>query len=112
MGRTEVALADFQAAAQARPSLAEAQYKCGALLHQQGKLESALLYFDSAIAAKLDLVAALLNRSSVLIELRRFDEALADTVRALELKPEFPLGKVCKTPGQTCLPGREVEATI
>jgi hypothetical protein len=30
-------------------------------------------------------------------------------VRELAL---FNLGKVCKTPGQTCLPGREVEATI
>ena len=55
---------------------------------QTGRPQESLAIYDKAIALKADLAEAHINRGNVLLELRRYDEALASYERALVLRPD------------------------
>jgi len=86
--RPQDALLSFQQALKLNPRHWNAAYQCGVLLREQGRLEAALPYLDLACGEQPDQPLVLELRAVVLFGLRRFDEALADSLRAYALNPD------------------------
>jgi tetratricopeptide (TPR) repeat protein len=72
---------------EAFPASAEAHYRYGNLLKDQGALEEALAHYDQAIALKSDYAHAWCNRAVVLGFMQRLPDALASYDRAIAIDP-------------------------
>jgi protein O-GlcNAc transferase len=81
------ALAAYDEALQRTPSLAEAWFGRGQLLHQFGRHDEAIESFDRAIASRPDLIHVHLLRAKLLADLGRRDAALAGIDSLLQIKP-------------------------
>ena len=73
---------------EANPASAEANYRFGNLLKDQGALEEALAHYDRAVALKSDYAHAWCNRAVVLGFMKRLPDALASYDRARAIDPE------------------------
>jgi hypothetical protein len=71
------------------------------LLHDAQRLEEALSYFDIGKKARPDHVAILQGRARCLRSLKRFEEGLADAMRAHALDPADPIS--CNSAGNALL---------
>ena len=89
-GQTEAALDLIRQAIAALPSLAEAHYNLGRLLHQRGELAESEAAYREAIRLRPDYAEAHDNLGGVLQAQGRLEEALASCRRALELQPDYP----------------------
>jgi len=83
---------------------AELLNNLGLVLRKEGALKEALGFFDDALGEDPKMVAALSNRSVVYRRLGRYDDAVADLGKALEIKPDhahaqFNLGTVHEAMG-------------
>jgi tetratricopeptide (TPR) repeat protein len=86
-GHFESSAAVFKEILAAHPENAEARYRYGNLLKDQGLLDAALASYDRAIALKHDYAHALCYRAVVLGLLNRLPEALASYDGALAIDP-------------------------
>ena len=77
----------FRKILNAHPDSAEASYRYGNLLKDQGRLEAALASYDRAVALKSEFAHAFCNRAVVLGLLNRLPDALASYERALAIDP-------------------------
>jgi lipoprotein NlpI len=91
LGRSEAALAAFDAALALCPGAAGIHLNRGNLLGDLGRLDAALDAYDRAVALRPDYVEAFNNRGSSLMSLGRHDLALASFDAALRLRPDSPV---------------------
>jgi tetratricopeptide (TPR) repeat protein len=73
---------------EAYPGSAEAHYRFGNLLKDQGALDEALAHYDRAVALKSDYAHAWCNRAVVLGFMKRLPDSVASYDRALAIDPE------------------------
>ena len=78
----------FTRALALRPNHAEAHFNKGTMEKAAGELVAAVIDFGFTLENAPDHLGALNNRSLVLLELQRFEEALSDNERLLKLTPE------------------------
>jgi predicted O-linked N-acetylglucosamine transferase (SPINDLY family) len=90
-GHHEAALACFEQALALQPDFAEALANCAVALQSLPNADPAraLAVFDRVLAKSPSLAEVRNNRGSVLRELGRVDEAIADYDVAIALRPEF-----------------------
>jgi tetratricopeptide (TPR) repeat protein len=89
LGKTSVALANFDRALSVQPDSAEALCNRGIALHRLGRLDEAVAAFDRAIVIRPDFALPLSNRGVVLHDLKRYQEAVAAYDRALAAQPDL-----------------------
>ena len=73
----------------AHPNHFDALHLLGVIYHQRGDHAAAVRHIDAALKINPRLVSAYNNRGNALVELMRFDEALASYDRAIALKPDY-----------------------
>ena len=95
--RHREAIAAFEQAAKLRPDLAEAWVGCGAALSHAGNpdiavsaFNNALAAYQSALKARPNQIESWLGCAQVLLKLKRYDEALEASTRAVRLDPRNP----------------------
>src|ERR1700761_3067463 len=86
LGRPAEALLSFQEVLKLDPGHWDAANLCGILSHDAGQLTQALRYFDLCDRLRPDHAPTLRTRGVVFCKLRRYDEALADGLRAHDLR--------------------------
>ncbi len=89
-GDLPAACRHFARAALLDPSLADAPYLVGVVLHAMDRLDEAAHALDTALKLRPNLVAALYERGQVLNRLQAFDEAADCFERGLVLDPRSP----------------------
>ncbi len=67
---------------------ADAFYKCGLELYQNGNLEQAILAWDQVIDIEQENADAFICRGKAKLELGRYEEAIEDCTQALVIEPE------------------------
>ena len=87
-GRTDEALASYEATVAINPGLAEAHYGRGLVLRQSARLDVAIATYDPIIEIPPDHFDAVVHRASSLYQFGKHTEALAASVRALALRPD------------------------
>jgi len=86
-GEAENALADYSSALDRDDNLWEAFANRGILHYERGDYEASLRDFNQSIMLRQEEPSLFLNRSIVLTDLRRLDEAIEDLKFALSLDP-------------------------
>jgi len=89
-GRLDEAIALLRRALAHDPTLAEAHYHAGCVLHSMQHHEAAVACFDHALALDRDYGEAHYNRGTALQALRRYASAVASYEAALEIEPDIP----------------------
>lgn len=89
LDRVEAAKADFDAAIQQNPHLADAYNERGNLLRLQGDPDEAIADYTIALRLEPDHYAAAYNRALAHEALKQYDEAEADLTMALRLQPNL-----------------------
>ena len=89
-GRLDEAIALLRRALAHDPTLAEAHYHAGCVLHSMQHHEAAVACFDHALALDRDYGEAHYNRGTALQALRRYASAIASYEAALEIEPDIP----------------------
>ena len=90
--RLEEALAVNRRAHALAPDNAETHSNMGEILRQlSNRQEEALQWFDRALEIRPDLIPALQNKAALLIQLHRFEAAIAVNQRLCEIKPDDAL---------------------
>lgn len=83
----EVAATLYRGILEAHPESAEAHYRYGNVLKDQGAPEEALAHYDRAVALESDYAHAWCNRAVVLGFMKRLPDAIASYDRALAIDP-------------------------
>jgi protein O-GlcNAc transferase len=91
LGANEEAAELLGQAAAIDPAATIVHFQRACVLSELGRLDEALVSYDTALAQKSDLAPFHSGRGSVLHALRRYEEAVASYGRALALKPNDPL---------------------
>ena len=89
LGKTGLALANYDRALALRPNHSNALCNRGFVLHELKRFEEALASYDRALSIRPNDEEVLFNRGNTLKELNWLDAALASYDRALSLRPDF-----------------------
>ncbi len=95
-GNPEKAIGLIAKAIELAPPTALFHFSHAALLQHLGRLDEALVHYDTATRLKPDYAEAFHNRGNILFDLKRADEALASYERAIQLKPDFAEGHLSR----------------
>ncbi|HEY7663818.1 MAG TPA: FkbM family methyltransferase [Xanthobacteraceae bacterium] len=87
--RIGIELAVCAAALAKTPDDVAALNRMGLALHQQSRLDEALVLYDKALGVNSQVAEVLYNRGNTLLALKRPADAVADYEKALALKPDF-----------------------
>ncbi|WP_121968283.1 tetratricopeptide repeat protein [Leptolyngbya sp. BC1307] len=88
LGRSEEAIAAYDAALAIQPDYHDALYNKGYALDELGRYEEAIAAYDAALAIQPGKHAALDNKGIALGELGRYEEAIAAYDAALAIQPD------------------------
>ena len=88
-GDVDGAMAQFRAALQIEPNVAESHANLGNALSQKGRLDDAVAEFEQALALDSSLAEVHFNLANALREKGRLGDAIAHYRRALEIKPAY-----------------------
>ena len=100
------AIASYQEASSLKPESAEAHYKLGNVLREQGQIEAAISSYQTAIDLNPKLAEAHNNLGNLLREQGQIEAAIASYQKVISLKPESALahnnlGNALKEQGQS-----------
>lgn len=117
LGRTEDALADYDAVIAQDPNYAEYHFDRGNLLRRLGRDEDALAAYEKAIALSPPFTEVFYNRADTLLARGDTEVALADLDYVLELDPSFVDALVNRAGvladlGETAKARRDVDAGL
>ncbi|MEQ8209213.1 MAG: tetratricopeptide repeat protein [Lacipirellulaceae bacterium] len=88
-GKLDLAAADYESALKIDSSLTAAHVGLGRLHHARGNLTKALQHFDQALIGEDAAAEVFCSRADLNSDLGRYDAALTDYAKAVELNPEF-----------------------
>jgi tetratricopeptide (TPR) repeat protein len=111
LGRSEEAILTYQHALKLNPCHWDAAYRAGLLLHESGRIDEALAFFDLHERMPADHGLKFMMRAHAMSARNRFEEALSDIKRAHTLEPAN--AEICNHMGMFLVRlGREEEALL